>query len=672
MKERIARFVRSPRKNTSTLDVASFPLALVWLALIPATTQVLAANPTFFRVHASSPLLVGLLLVFFLLAMLGGLWLILAILKRSLNSRGFDVAASVTTGIITLATTSLVAARLLGGEDTDTLTWAVAVIIIALPASAVLTLLARQFTSGKVLLTVAAVVSVLPLVLLQAQGSNSESGVTVSTRANAPSPPILLVIADELAYGTVQDDAGNVRPQYPNLKSLQMQSTTYTHAYATANATHLSVPSMLIGLADAREMPNLPGSLQTSGGPFTWLQPRYNTSIISPVVSEQDQEAGIAMLPEAQASGSTLSALQSLLVLAADLAAIMVRTSLPEPFTSSAPVVDDRWFDFWGLVPIDTAEMDLPQLVETLTSRERPGIALWHTMLTHTPYQRDFDGNWWENEDLGLTGLGLATPQLEPMHRALYAASAREFDRQLGALLDQLKAAGTFEQSLIVVTADHGRTFGTQSPWRVGDTRDQRWGEVAHVPLIVKQPEQQTPSFVSSPRTLAQVGPTINQGAGITVTGPQDPAPPLDQEPASAPAFWFDKRTGEAGFEFLEPYDWPDRWLPELLTPGEPDSQFIDPQQITRVGQPLPANYSIAQTFRLGPDQGPSPFQAVKVEIDPMSCAETDSPGLVVTEGRVVGSIILEPNEDGSALNGWSVLPIQEEADFSVACSNTG
>lgn len=668
MKERIARLLHSPRKNASPLDVASFPLALIWLAIVPATTQLLAANPTFFRAHASSAVLVGLLLLLLLLAMLGALWLILTILRRSLNSRGYDIAASTITGIITLATTSLVAARLLGGEDARVLTWALIVIVIALPVSSVLTILTRQFASGKVLLTVAAVASVFPLVLVQVQGFDSESGVTVSTETDAPSPPVLLVIADELAYGTVQDDAGNVRPQYPNLKSLQMQSTTYTQAYATANATHLSVPSMLIGLADAREMPNLPGPLQTSGGPFTWLKPRYNTAIISPVVSAQDQAAGIAMLPTAQASGSTLSTGLSLQVLGADLGAIIARTALPAPWSSLAPTVDDRWFDFWGLVPIDSTETDLPQLIETVTDPNQPGLTLWHTMLTHTPYQRDFDGYWWDNIDLGLTGLGLATPELERLHRAMYAASAQEFDRQLGSLLDSLKAAGTYDDTLIIVTADHGRTFGTQSPWRVGDTRDQRWGEVAHVPLFVKDPDQQTPRYETSSRTLAQVGATITQAAGLEVQGPQNPEPPLTQDPETIPSFWFDKRTGEAGFETLEPYTWPDAWRTDFLSPTLPQTPFMDSRVLGFYGQELPSAYAVVHAQPVVPDSGPSVVQPISIQIEPDACSSLDEPGIVLSGGRVIGSVIWGLNEDGVEVTGWAIVPVSHDTSLEFAC----
>lgn len=668
MKERLQAVLSKPRKNTSPFDLAAFLTALVWLALIPSTTQVLTENPTFFQAHGSSPLFVALTLLVTLLLGLLLLWLALEAIKRLASPRGYDRAASIITWLLALAVIAIVAARLIGGIDPTTVTWLLAIIVIALPVSVLLALLIRQVSMGKVLLTIAGVVGLFPLVLLQIQGSTSESGVTVTTANDAPSPPVLLVIADELSYGTIQDDQGNVRPQYPNLKALQLQSTTYTEAYATANATHLSVPSMLIGLADAREMPNLPGALQTSGGPFTWLTPRYQTAIISPVISEQDQAAGIAMLPTSGSSSSDLTPLQAVQVLVADLGAVVGQTNLPAPLNSVVPTIDDRWFDFWNLVPIESTPTEIPQLVEVLTNPDQPGIALWHTMITHTPYQRDFDGNWWENADMGLTGLGLATPNLEPMHRQMYAASAREFDRQVGALINELKAAGTYDQTLVIVTADHGRTFGTFSPWRVGDTRDQRWGEVAHVPLFVKQPGQQTPNFVSTPRTLAQVGATISASTGVSVEMPFAPAPSLDQEPTSTPTFWFDKRTGEAGFEELEPYTWPDVWQPGFLDPTTPESPFADPRVAALLSQPLPSNYTVIHSQEVTPDPGPAGVQPVVIQVQAASCSNPDEPGLVTSNGQVVGSVAWGASEDGSTLTGWSLPPVSETTTLEFAC----
>ena len=666
VQDKLKEATNSVRRNISPFDLAAFLTALASLVLIVPTAQVLAENSTFFTAHGTAPLLVAMILLIVLAIAAIALWLTFTLIQRVASARGYDLTASIITGAVTWALATMVAVRLIGDTEITQATWIFGA-LIGLAVATLLVLITRQASLGKVLLVVAAVVTVFPLALLQWQDTDSQSGVTVSTADNAPSPPVLLVIADELSYGAVQDENGNVRPQYPNLKSLQMQSTTYTQAYATANATHLAVPSMLTGVADVRDLPGLPPSLFKSGGPFTWLQPRYQTAIISHVISEQDQAAGLSVLPTGGGSAAPDSALGSLGVLGADLAAVIGQTTLPAPLTNGIPAIDDRWYDFWNLTPPESPTADLPQLIEVLTDGEKPGIALWHTMLTHTPYQRDFDGNWWDVVDLGNTDDGLATQALIPLHKKMYAASIREFDRQLGALLDALKAAGTYDETLVIVTSDHGRAFTTQSPWRVGDSRDQRWGDVAHVPLFVKEPGQQTPNFVSAPRTLAQVGTTILQQTGTNVDGPHTQVAPLSDSGDVIPGFWFDLRTGEAGYEFLEPYSWPDPWQSTDLEPTHPTSQFAGNEVASLIGLPVPGNYQRAGELITQRGQGPSALQPLVVEVPKESCPSTQDPGLITADGVVIGSIVWDDQQTGN-VSGWSVSPVAADGQLETHC----
>ena len=63
-------------------------------------------------------------------------------------------------------------------------------------------------------------------------------------------------------------------------------------------------------------------------------------------------------------------------------------------------------------------------------------------------------------------------------------------DRLLGRTLDKLHATGLYDRSLIVITADHGESFG-----RAGNGRDvdrRTVGDIALKPLVVKLPSQHT------------------------------------------------------------------------------------------------------------------------------------------------------------------------------------
>ena len=73
----------------------------------------------------------------------------------------------------------------------------------------------------------------------------------------------------------------------------------------------------------------------------------------------------------------------------------------------------------------------------------------------------------------------------------LYLAGVAAFDFQLGRFLDELEAEGLLENTIVVVTSDHGEEFGEH-----GDTRHNSvWRQHLHVPLVVVVP----PGLVRDP-----------------------------------------------------------------------------------------------------------------------------------------------------------------------------
>ncbi len=69
----------------------------------------------------------------------------------------------------------------------------------------------------------------------------------------------------------------------------------------------------------------------------------------------------------------------------------------------------------------------------------------------------------------------------------LYDAEIAFNDEQFGALLDQLRADGLYDSTLIILLSDHGEEFRDHGGWSHGNTLFQ---EQLHVPLLVKLPGQ--------------------------------------------------------------------------------------------------------------------------------------------------------------------------------------
>jgi arylsulfatase len=98
--------------------------------------------------------------------------------------------------------------------------------------------------------------------------------------------------------------------------------------------------------------------------------------------------------------------------------------------------------------------------------------------------------------------------------RAAYDEGIHMVDEELGRFFDWLRERGLYDETLIVVTADHGETLDS-GPYYFGHgVLDD---EVVHVPLVVKLPGQER-AKTSVARTVQSVDlyPTIQELAGVT------------------------------------------------------------------------------------------------------------------------------------------------------------
>ena len=96
--------------------------------------------------------------------------------------------------------------------------------------------------------------------------------------------------------------------------------------------------------------------------------------------------------------------------------------------------------------------------------------------------------------------------------RALYDAEVRSFDRELGRLFERLEDLGLYDDTLIVLTSDHGEEFWEHEGFEHGHTL---YEEVLDVPLIIKLPRQTQGTLVATPVTLENVFPTILTLCGL-------------------------------------------------------------------------------------------------------------------------------------------------------------
>lgn len=104
--------------------------------------------------------------------------------------------------------------------------------------------------------------------------------------------------------------------------------------------------------------------------------------------------------------------------------------------------------------------------------------------------------------------------------KATYDATLAELDDLLANLLDALRDQGALENTIVVLTADHGEHLGEH---HLMDHQYTLFEEVLRVPLIVHYPEHFEPGRDDSPVTNADIFPTLVELAGVTA--PELPSP---------------------------------------------------------------------------------------------------------------------------------------------------
>jgi hypothetical protein len=117
-------------------------------------------------------------------------------------------------------------------------------------------------------------------------------------------------------------------------------------------------------------------------------------------------------------------------------------------------------------------------------------------------------------------------PETEKVFRAMYHLNAAWADQMLGRMLEALKRSGQWDQTLLVVTADHGEEFGEDGQIAHGGNLGR---QLVEVPLVIKLPagfQRQLQLRAGSRPATVRVGPTLIEAAGGT------------PEPGMAPSFF--------------------------------------------------------------------------------------------------------------------------------------
>jgi len=161
--------------------------------------------------------------------------------------------------------------------------------------------------------------------------------------------------------------------------------------------------------------------------------------------------------------------------------------------------------------------------------RSRPFFLFLNYMDAHVPYvppspfDQRFEGrdetfDWARYPDIVQDVAVKRRRQLSAAERAhlvsQYDGGIAYMDQQVGALLDRLRALDLFDDTLLIITADHGESFGDHRAIGHGTTLYQ---DEVGVPLVVKYPGSPAPAVVDVPVSTVDIAPTILEITGTPV-----------------------------------------------------------------------------------------------------------------------------------------------------------
>jgi hypothetical protein len=466
---------------------------------------------TFVSVKASATTIVAFGLAVVLVPALA-LWAIGAATSL-VSARVRRLAQATTVGLLVALFVSWSTRQLLLGSD-----------VVALAAAAgggVATALAyERFTAARLYLVFAsaAPVAFLALFLASSPVTNlvfvpePEPTPAVGTAStNTPAQPsVVMVVLDELPTMSLLDSRNRVDAElFPNFARFADDATFYRNNTTVATFTVVAMPGILTGRIPAEAAAVRDDYVENL---FTLLSDTHDLNVVEPLTSlcppsrcDQRLEAG---------------AIGRLGSLAWGLWSTMVTSSADGSVGEDGDddTAERSHHDFWEALAPMLADRDgqVDRFVESIAPADsRPQFDFAHLLFPHIPWDRLPSGSRYEGDanPLGLRHPRWTSDTAGQLGRQRHLLQLQYTDAQLGRVLDRLQELDRYDDSYVIVLADHGISFRDQEVWR--GVSPENAHELLWVPLLIKAPGQTEGRFTDVNSQTIDLLPTIADAMGI-------------------------------------------------------------------------------------------------------------------------------------------------------------
>jgi Sulfatase len=361
------------------------------------------------------------------------------------------------------------------------------------------------------------------------------------------STPIVQIILDELPVSTLTGTDGKIdAARFPNLARLAAGATWFRNATTVADSTPEAVPTQVTG--EEPEAGELPTTTDHPRSLFTLFRRSHEFSVVEPITDVCPAHLCPEPRPPVRARLSAL---------ATDLRIVAEHLLLPDDLRDGLPAVDRGWIGFdteaeesgSGIAARGSRGKLLGRVIERLRAddaaadfaraaagldrpSDRPPLVFMHSTLPHGPSRFLPDGRGYPINRDGYPGFanGRWTRRQWLVDHSFqrHVLQTQYTDVLVGRLLDKVRAAGIYDEAVIVLTADHGVSYRAGQPRRRLTT--ETMPDITNVPFIVKWPGQREGTVDERAVRTVDALPTIAKAAGVEVPWRTDGVP-ADERP---------------------------------------------------------------------------------------------------------------------------------------------
>jgi Sulfatase len=316
--------------------------------------------------------------------------------------------------------------------------------------------------------------------------------------------PVVVVLFDELPSLSLMDERGRVDARrFPAFGALARESTWFRNAYGVYDSTERAQPAIMDGNYPVED--KLPTSSDHPNSIFTLFAKTHRMNV---------SEEATAVCPRDLCDDERLdeSYGDRMRSMSEDLGLVWLHVVSPPGIESDLASVSENWGNFGGgdgggdqaggggqqsanvrsnLNRNRNKRFD--SWIANVRASNKPSLNFKHTLLPHVPWQYLPSGKQYRRTARDpIPGLSSEAYNDQTQLDSLYQRHLLQLgfaDRELGKLFRRLKQQGIYDDTLIVVAADHGLAFRKGERDRRKLTRENA-EEIASIPLFVKAPGQ--------------------------------------------------------------------------------------------------------------------------------------------------------------------------------------